>query len=401
MDRVFIRLPATAEDALQGVSCIAGHWQRITPWQDSPQLAQWAQAHVGQAVVVITPVGLDVAVVLAATPKQRREAGSGLVALAEDFVAEDYEQLHWVLESLDETQVLAHGIRQDWLSAWLQVLQAQGLNVVAAVPESSLLMSADDSWAWLPVGNEVFLQAGPGQAALVSRTDAPLLLDSLLAQRSLKTALRLRYPQGAELPELPEVLQPSPAPWSDWADLLKRHDSGYWARHPLNWLTGAMALKQHTNLSPWWRVAACVALGTLLLSTAMNRYEAHGYQQEANAAHSAAEQIYRSTFPEDRRVDNVRRQFAAKLQASGGLGPAQLLQLLAQTAPSPSWQVQRLDYHENGISTLEVSGNTLAEVQHWVSALNSTGLVVSLQNARLESGLAKASLTVAMAKRQG
>lgn len=401
MDRVFIRLPATATEALQVVSYVQGHWQRIASWSNVSELSLWARAHAGIAAVLITPVGLDVALLLEATPKQRREAGIGLVALAEDYVAEDYENLHWVLDSVDETQVLARGIREDWLKTWLSLLSAEGIVVQAAVPESCLLSASAENWVWLPVGDEVFLHTGPGQSALISATDAPLLLATLLDQRPLKSPVRLRYPQGTVLPTLPDAAQPSPAPWRDWADLLKMHEPAYWLRHPQNWLSGALAVRQTQPGSAWWGVAASLALVTVLLSTGMNRFEAHRYQAEADAALTSAEQIYRSTFPEDHHIEDLRRQFAAKMQSAGGVGPAQLLQLLAQTAPSASWQVQRLDYHEKGTTTLEVSGNTLAEVQSWVGALNGQGLAVTLQNARLEGGQAKASLSLNMSKGQG
>lgn len=392
MDMLFLRLPQQAGGVLQAVSCVQGHWQRLASWRNLDEMSGWLQTQRALPVVLVTPAGLDIALTLEATPKQRREAGSGLVSLAEESLAEDYEKLHWVLDSLDEERVLARGIRLEWLQQWLKLLQERGLQVRAAIPEAALLTADAENWVWLPAGDEVFIQTEPGQAALIAREDAPMLLGALFAQRSITTPVRLRHPQGASLPALPEGVQASPAPWQDWADLLKTQSPALWLKHAQNWLTGALQPGRERTHSPWWKVAAALAVVAVLIQAGSDRYEARKLSAEAESARSEAENLYRQWFPDDRRIVNLRQQFAGRLARAGGLAPEQILQLLAQTAPNAQWQVQRLDYRD-GSTTVEVSGsNNLGEAQAWVGKLAGLGLPATLDNARLENGLARARI---------
>lgn len=398
MDMLFLRLPHQTGGALQAVSCIQGHWQRLASWRTLDDMGAWLQDNKQLPVILLTPVGLDIALTLEATPKQRREAGVGLVSLAEESLAEDYEKLHWVLDSLDEERVLARGIRLEWLQQWLDLLRARGLQIKAAIPEAALLNADRDSWVWLPSGNEVFIQTEPGQAALVSRDDAALLLEQLLMQRPLKTPVRLRHPQGAVLPALPEGLQPSPAPWQDWADLLKTQTPALWMKHPQNWLTGMLQPGSTQTWSPLWKTALALIGISILLQVGADRYEAHKFNAQASEARAEAGQLYRQWFPGERVKGDLGQAFKRRLAGAGAMGPDQLLQLLAQTAPTPQWQVQRLEFHDGGKTSVEVLGTNLGEAQAWVSNLGGLGMQASLENARLEAGQARAKIILTPAQ---
>ena len=265
MDMLFLRLPATATEAIQTVCFRQGHWQRLGSWAIDAGLDQQWQSLKDLPVVLITPVGMDVGIVLQATMKQRREAGADLVALAEDQVAEDYERLHWTLQSIDDQQVLARGINKSWLQGWRDRLQASGLNVRAAIPESSLFTQDHDTWLWLPAGDAaVYWQMELGQGAVVQRSDIAALMQAQLDRQPLLSSVRLRYPQGTSLPALPERIQSAPAPWQDWTDLLKTQNSGYWLRHPQNWLMGDMANKAASGGSSRWGWVALLAITAVL-----------------------------------------------------------------------------------------------------------------------------------------
>lgn len=392
---LFLRLPASGTEALQAVSCIQGHWQRLAAWQTLDELARWYQGHRGLPVTLVTPAGLDIALVLEASARQRREAGTDLISLAEESLAEDYERLHWTLDSLDESHVLARGISLAWLESWLTLLREREIQPKVAIPEAALLHADRDSWVWLPAGEgEVFLQAEPGQAALISQSDAGLLLEQLYAQRSPQTPVRLRYPQGCDLPALPAGVQPAAAPWRDWADLLKTQTAGVWSRHPQNWLSGSLAPRTSSPWSPWWRAAVATCVLAVLVQTVADRYEAHRLNMAAAQARGDAEQLYRGLFPDDRRITDLERQFSLRLKSAGGVSAPEMLQLLAQTAPTPQWQVQKLEYRQSGSSSVEISGGALGEVQAWAGNLSAQGLNASVQNARLESGQARARLVI-------
>jgi len=393
MDTLFLRLPATATEAIQTVCFRQGHWQRLGSWSVDAALDQQWQSLKDLPVVLITPVAMDVGIVMQATLKQRREAGLDLVALAEDQVAEDYERLHWTLQNIDDQQVLARGISKHWLQGWRDRLQAAGLSVRAAIPESALFTQDHDTWLWLPAGGDaVYWQMELGQGAVVQRSDIPVLMQAQLDRQPLVASVRLRYPQGTELPALPERIQPAPAPWQDWTDLLKTQNSSYWLQHPQNWLFGELASKAVSATQSRWGWVAVLAIAAVVIQVGLDRYETHRLKQHAAAARAEAEAIYRSAFPDDRRIVNLARQFKAKQAQGSSVDPAQLLQLLAQTAPNANWQISKLEYQDAAATRVEISGPVLADINTWANQLTAAGVSTQIDNARLENGVAKAKL---------
>ncbi|MES3040999.1 MAG: type II secretion system protein GspL [Pseudomonadota bacterium] len=393
MDTLFLRLPATATEAMQPVCFRQGHWQRLGSWAVDAELDQQWKSLKDLPVVLITPVGMDASIILQATPKQRREAGLNLVTLAEDQMAEDYERLHWTLHSVDDQQVLARGISKSWLQAWRDRLQASGLNIRAAIPESALFNQDHETWLWLPAGETaVYWQMELGQGAVVQRSDISALMQAQLDRQPLLSSVRLRYPQGTDLPVLPERIQPTPAPWQDWADLLKTQSSGYWLQHPQNWLVGDMANKAVSGGQSRWYWIALLAITAVLIQIGLDRYETNRLKAQASAARLEAESIYRAAFPDDRRIVNLARQFKAKQAQGSSVDPAQLLQLLAQTAPNANWQITKLEYQDAAATRVEISGPALADINTWANQLNAAGVSTQIDNARLDNGVAKAKL---------
>lgn len=393
MDTLFLRLPATATEAIQTVCFRQGHWQRLGSWTIDADLEQQWQSLKDLSVVLITPVGMDVSIILQATPKQRREAGLSLVSLAEDQVAEDYERLHWTLHSIDDQQVLARGISKSWLQAWKDKLQASGLMVRAAIPESALFNQDHDTWLWLPASDTaVYWQMELGQGAVVQRNDIAVLMQKQLDRQPLLASVRLRYPQGQDIPALPDRIQPAPAPWQDWTDLLKTQNSSYWLQHPQSWLVGEMANKAASGAPSRWFWVAALAVMAVLIQVGLDRYETSRLQSQAKTARLEAESIYRAAFPDDRRIVNLARQFKARQAQASAIDPAQLLQLLAQTAPNANWQITKLEYQDAAATRIEISGPALADINTWANQLNAAGVSTQIDNARLDNGIAKAKL---------
>lgn len=393
MDTLFLRLPATATDTIQTVCFRQGHWQRLGAWAVNEGLAQQWQSLSDLPVVLITPVGMDTTVILQATPRQRRESGDALISLAEDFVAEDYERLHWTLESIDDQNVLARGINKQWLQSWRDQLQSHGLRIHAAIPESVLFGQDHDTWLWLPAGpTSVYWQMELGQGAVVEQSDISTLMDAHLSRSPLSGFVRLRYPQGVELPELPDRIQPTAAPWQDWTDVLKTQNSRHWLQHPQNWIAGQLSQQSASPNQSRWLWVAALAVFAVLLEIGLNKLETYRIQQQTLAARAESEALYRSLFPDDRRIINLARQFKAKKAQASAINPAQLLQLLAQTAPNAGSQILKLEYQDAAVTRVDVIAPALADINQWSAQLIAAGVSTQVDNSRFESGTAKARL---------
>ena len=115
MERLFLRLPTLNSGDITAVSYAEGQWQRLGTWQSVDAIAEELLANADVPVVLVTPVGIDIALVIEASARQRKEAGIGLVALAEEQLGEDFERLQWSLTDLDEGTVLARGISLSYM----------------------------------------------------------------------------------------------------------------------------------------------------------------------------------------------------------------------------------------------------------------------------------------------
>jgi type II secretion system protein L len=397
MERLFLRLPALAGGEISAVSYAAGQWQRMGTWKAIDAIAQELMVNADVPVVIVTPVGVDIALVIEASARQRKEAGNSLVVLAEEQLGEDFERLQWSLSEINEHSVLARGISLAYLQQWLSLLHEQGIRPVAAIPESALLQSDSEYWLWYPVGDEVYLQAELGEAALVAEGDATMVLEQLLTRRKDSAPVRLHYPQGVTLPTLPERISPSPASWQDWADLLRQQTNARWAIHPHNWLTGTLAPQSQYPWSPRWKWSIAMLVAACLAMIISDSFMTYTLRSEAAVARAEAEQSYRQYFPEERRITNLARQFAARQAAGNTLAPEVVMQLVAQTAPSANWQIKQFDYRDNVPARIDVAGGVLDEINDWSQALEVQGMSVKVENARLDNGVAQATLLVASA----
>ena len=231
-----------------------------------------------------------------------------------------------------------------------------------------------------------------GQGAVVEKNDIALLMEAQLQRTPLSGFVRLRYPQGVELPELPERVQPAAAPWQDWTDVLKTQNSRYWLQHPQNWLMGELAQKTASPNQTRWRWVAALGVFAVILQIGLTRLETHRIQQQTVAARAESEALYRSAFPEDRRIVNLARQFKAKKAQASAVDPTQLLQLLAQTAPNAGSQIVKLEYQDAALTRVDVIAPALSDISQWSAQLTAAGISTQVDNSRLEAGIAKAKL---------
>lgn len=390
-DRMFVRLPAQADGELQWLWQHQGQWT-AGAWMAPADLERWATAHPELPCTLLVPVGLDCNVRLIASLKQRREAGADLVALAEDQVGEDYERLHWVLVPGEGDELQARGIRADWLGEWLNLARDAGLNVDGVLPEALLYSVDEASWLWLPVGPEVYLAVGQGQAVLYPTDAAAELLAGWYERQAFLAPVRLRHPQGAALPALPEGIQPVPVPWQNWCDLVRTQPARFWQRHPQSWLQGDFAPKAAAAIDGRWRWVAAAAAVFLMIQVGLDRWQAYQARVQADQLLSELEMRYRQLFPQERNTMDLDRLITAHLQDGTGTGLPQLLEQMAETAPAQPGVIDKVSYRMRSASEVEVSGGQLGGLEQWASALTAAGVPARVLNAQVEGGIVHARL---------
>lgn len=391
MSVLFLKLPAQAGASYQTVS-YAERVSAIRDWSSLSEAISGADISPETPLVVVTPITQEVAFEVPATPKQRREAGVNLAALVEDQLADDFEQMHWLISEVDTATALLRGISRQYLRSVLAELAGHGLTPKCIVPEGALLPTLNDRWLWYPIGeHEVFIRFDAHEAALVATADARFVLESQMAKMD-RASVSLHCPESARLPDLPVGVTRSSGTWAVWSDLLRAHSAVHWLRQAPQWLVGEFAVQEAARWSPAWRAALAVLslslviiYGYALLATAQIEQRTAAVQQESSG-------IYQRLFPDERRLDNLAQRFARKLSGQSSRTGSQLLQALAETAPNPNWQIQQFDYRFDNQTRVELAGGALDELDGWTQRLTDMGLNVRIENSRQDKGVAMASL---------
>lgn len=324
-EQLIIRLGSTAQAAVDWLV-----WSALTEeviasgrLHNAAELPQLAQ-RLGQRPVVALVPACDVVLKTVPLPgKPNRQLLQALPFMLEEDQAEDIEQL-----LLLQGQTLQHEgqysqqvavVRRVILEQWLDWLQQAGFSVQRMVPDALLLPDAE-----LPVAIEVssqwLLKQGPWQ---VSCIDASWWPDYLAL---LELPLLLSYSPWPDAVLQQHQLAPAELPLV----LLARQLSS----QPFTLLQGEYAPKKPQN-KYWqqWRLSLSLAAATVLLYLLSVGLESWQYQRQATAARTAAAELYKSKYPNERIV-NLKRQVERKLAANGGGDPNQsLVGLLSQLQP--------------------------------------------------------------------
>lgn len=245
----------------------------------------------------------------------------------EEYLAGDLETLHIATGPIVRGRpIRVVAIERKLLVDWLAAVRALGLNPGSAVVDSSLLASSDDDIVVMFDGARTLLRAG-GNAVSMDADDLAFALVAAVEGRSGEQRIELI---NGTLPEIAKAeLSQATTARLDFVttetdvppltSLALRYMPGL---SNVNMLAGAFAPPRPHNAvwQQWQGVAALLAVwvGVALLgATARGLWADH----RAQSLNDEAEALYRSYFPDDRRVVDVYRQTAARLGSSVGGGP--------------------------------------------------------------------------------
>lgn len=324
-EQLIIRLGSTANAAVDWLV-----WSALTEeviasgrLHNAAELTQLAQ-RLGQRPVVALVPACDVVLKTVPLPgKPNRQLLQALPFMLEEDQAEDIEQLLLLqgqtLQQEGQYSQQVAVVRRVMLEQWLDWLQQAGFSVQRMVPDALLLPDAE-----LPVAIEVssqwLLKQGPWQ---VSCIDASWWPDYLAL---LELPLLLSYSPWPETVLQQHQLAPAELPLVLLARQLNNQS--------FTLLQGEYAPKKPQN-KYWqqWRLSLSLAAATVVLYLLSVGLESWQYQRQATAARTAAAELYKSKYPNERIV-NLKRQVERKLAANGGGDPNQsLVGLLSQLQP--------------------------------------------------------------------
>jgi len=318
----------------------------------------------------------------------------------EDLLADDVETYHLVWHRPPKDKVYVAAINHDKFQACLSRFQDVGIQLNSVYPETLCLPYQDQSCSLLLDQQNAVLRNGQWLGGGIDVEVLPNLVDKLLAENPELQLLQV-WDAGEQeqwLSEFPintvhhkldsplQILQ---------AGAVKLGDE-------LNLLSGSFSRK---NTADWqwqkWAPALGIILLAALIQTGMLLNGYWHQKSELAALETQTLELFKKTFPEIKRIVNIKVQADQQLteikKQSAGNG-SQFMRLLYQTGEvlsvNPDFQLQQLDF-VNGILQLQLTAPDISQVEQFKQQLESSNeLSAKVQSAEAGQNGVEAHLEI-------
>jgi general secretion pathway protein L len=373
MDNLYIRIP-TVNGLWQG-------WLVTEPHSSAQVLSQheleaiMATKAMNMRITLLLPTSSCVIAAINVTRQQLKQLSATDIAyLLEDQTLTAVEQLHCVYEPLNEQQALVLGIQDNVLKELLEPFKDIAGELVAVVPDIFLLPPNSQGWSLLVDNSDCWLRLNNTWGVRLEANAALALLDS--AWNEFPTSHIQIY---GEIPTDVQVWLAAQENITiehlavlDWTQQF----SQITAKHPFNVLKGEFAVKTKSSLSGYWRYAVIFVAICFVTQLAYDAARLMHYQRVIKSVKTQNIELYKSLFPEEQRIVNLRRQIESHLleKQDAGQGFVPIATRVGEVLNAGNWQTQRIDFDNNGL-LLEVDTLSLSDLEQLRQQLTSQGLL--------------------------
>lgn len=345
--------------AVLGPACQV-HWQEATGEGRSLPLAECAALLQGRPVALVLPMEMASAFVVGLPTQKARLMHQALPYAVEEMLAEDVELFHLALGAqLADGRYPVLVLRRAQLTGWLEELEDFGIKVAAIHMDADLL----------PRDGEQLLVIGE-RALLGGACDT-----------------RLAFPL-AHWPSLGALCAPETQPREEAEPyrLLAAGRAG-----AIDLAQGEFAPRTESRAWAAWRPLAALAGVSVVLFLAFNLVQAWLLERSGDAYVESSHALYRQLFPEDKRIVNLKAQFAEHL-SQGTRAQGGFISLLDQASSAiaeaqAALTVTNVDYSQTrGDLALQVRAKDFADLEKLRKRLVKAGLSVQLGSASREEG---------------
>ena len=369
-------------------------WDRL---EDLTRQAEGARVTVlvPSAEVLLTRVKLPV--------KNRQRLLRAIPYALEDQLAEDVETLHFALGRREEDGAIGVAVvSRAQMDGWIEELSSAGIVADAFVPEVLAVPWSPESWSVLPMGDDVLVRTSDQEGFAVEAANAGSWLSAALeeAEDDAPAVIHVFARQEAVT-----GLEPF------GADRLRYEDG----RAPMAWLSHGIGNRVPLNLQqgpygrqeklgsyfrPWRPVAALLAVWAVLQGAGVV-VDGIRLEQEHDALGAQVTEVFRSTFPEVKRVVNARVQMErglADLRKRHGSLQEDFLRLLvggtAALRQVNGIEVKRMRY-QNGRLDLELVLADMSGLDPLRQALQAQGsLEANIVSAASREGVVEGKIRI-------
>lgn len=372
MDTLYIRIP-TINGLWQGWLLANNSTQAKVLSQHELEAIMAAKA-ANMRIHLLLPTSACVIAPVNITKQQLKQLSENDIAyLLEDQVLTSVEQLHCVYQSLDEQQALVLAIQQNVLDDLLQPFKDIQGELLCAVPDIFLLPVNPQGWSLLVDNTDCWLRLNQTWGVRLEANAAVALLDSawqehptshiqVYGEVSTDVQAWLKMQDNLTIDVLPEL---------DWTNQFSQIHN----KHPFNMLKGDFAVKTKSSLSGYWRYAAIFVGIAFATQVGYDSARLWHYNKMIKQTKAESTKLYKSLFPEEQRIVNLRRQIESHLaeRQNAGQGFMPIATRVGEVLNTGNWQTQRMDFDNNGL-LLEVDAMSLSDLEQLRQQLSGQGL---------------------------
>ncbi|MBO6555797.1 MAG: hypothetical protein JJ921_04840 [Pseudomonadales bacterium] len=350
----------------------------------------------GRAIFVVP--GEDVLNTLANVPsRQYRQIVQAVPYVIEEQLATDVEDCFFALgERNQQGDILVSVCDLEQIEKWSEFLGELSLNIDTMVSETSLVHS--NGIHSVIDGHRAHVRWANGDGLTVPSNQLPLVLGSDDDPEPLEIAgteasldamsLQLGEVEATERQVIRTVIE------EDGFYLLCRQFDGT----ETNLLQGPYKIEvKRSGVQVVWRSVAILSGIAVLLHLLLLTGQGVFLSRKADEYQSATTTLYKSVFPNDRNVRDVRRRWNSHLGRSSGSG-SEFIALLAQATPGltgAGLTLQNVNFNESrGDLILQVLGDRSESLVQYSQKLSADGLNAEIGTISQEGASVRGSIKI-------
>jgi len=314
----------------------------------------------------------------------------------EEFIADDVENFHFVIAKNKHNNLTSIvGINKDTLTGIIRVFSDAGIKLEKTIPDALCLAANDgEQWACLNYKDDSYLQTDATNGLIISHDILPYIFSRKLNDEKLSPPEKILLFSEQENASAFDQLKQQDIVDAEKIELVNivynSHPlvvfcGNYKQAMPLNLLQYKFKPRRKTS-GYWqhWRLAASLAAIWLVLYLGLAGFQ-QAQLKAANAITRASiEKIYRTAFPQSRKIVNPRVQMEQKLnelRSASGSGDNGLIFLLTESFGTLSHDkenitLQSLTYRNNRMD-IGLESTNLRAVENLNKLLNTSKTIKS------------------------
>ncbi len=358
-------------------------------------------------VRVLVPTGRLLLTTARIPSRQRQQILQALPYALEERLIDDVEGLHFAIGPRDAAGLIPTAVvDRACMDDWLACLHAARIEPGLMAPDVlALPLPGSGQWSLCLDDGLALFRTGPYTGFVCDRQNLPVVL-AAIAEDERPAELILHRCSDDVNEDLPPLAVPIEVVDHD-TPLLALLGEGLRTTPSIDLLQGGYS--RNRQIEELWQYARpTIVLVVLLLVVvfAGRLVEAHRLGQERERLATAVEALYRATFPEDKRIVNLRaqaeRHLAALRKSTGASDGPAFFTLMGRAAPilaqTPGITIQRLTFR-NGVLSLRLTLPSLAAVETLKDRLGSAKATsVRILSATSDKGRVTTSLELREAR---